>query len=239
MKHLFIKTSIFFFLIGSASTAYGTSWHVYKSNNDGAKKILEKGFYGAYQKFLSALEEDPLNPIVQLNLGMAFEMNEEYDKAEQAYQAAAELAKDDPNFQFVANFNIGVVRGKKKDIDGALVAYQKALDLNPNSQEVKTNIELLIQNGGGGGEGGENQDQGKSGDKNKSQGQGEKKDQQKGNDPQYEQPKKPQPKPFESKELTPADVKKILDEIKNQEQSIRAQEYKKSKKESPRGGKDW
>lgn len=233
-----MRGALFLLPLLISNAAGAVSWQVYRTNNSGAHKLLDKSFHGAYTDFVTALADEPMNPVVQLNLGLAFELNEEYPKAEQAYQSAAELAKSDPATRFVALFNTGSARGKAKNVDGALAAYQQALELNPNSIETKTNIELLIQSGGGGGGGG----QGEGGGQDKKKDQGDGKDQQqqqpRSGDPQNEPPKK-QPKPFESKELTPQDVKKILDEIKNQEQSIRAQDYKKGQKESPRGGKDW
>lgn len=232
------RSVLFLFIFACAPPVFANDFEVYRYNNRGAKKVVEGAFYGAYQDLLSALAEDPMNPTVQLNLGLAFEKNEELDKAEKAFLSASELTKNDKRSQFISNFNTGVVRGKKKDIDGALAAYQAALDSQPNSIEAKTNIELLIQSGGGGGGGGgSNQDKQKGGG---GSNQPQPPNQGRGNDPQNEKDKpKPQPRPFDSKELTPADVKKILDEIKNQEQAIRAMDYQKSQKEQPRGGKDW
>ena len=42
-------------------------------------------------------------------------------------------------------YNLGVLLGAQKKVPEALNYYQKALDLNPASNEVKHNIELLIQ----------------------------------------------------------------------------------------------
>ncbi|MCB0407438.1 MAG: hypothetical protein KDD34_04480, partial [Bdellovibrionales bacterium] len=69
------------------------------------------------------------------------------------------------------------------------------------------------------------------------EGDPQKKDQnQQGQDNKEQQKKKP--KPFDSKELTKDDVRKILEEIKNQEQKIRAEVYEGQGKDKPRD-KDW
>ena len=205
----------------------------YVLNKDGIDKLKAKSYFPAYQDFVKALEDDPLNPELHLNIGFALEANEEFEKAEQAYQGALRLIPEgDNNRRFEALFNLAGVQAKNKKINQALQAYQQALDINPESKEVKTNIEMLWKGGGGEGESdGESKDQ-KEGD----QGKGRPKDP--GQQGQQPKEQKKQPKPFNSENLTAQDVKKILDEIKNQEQGIRAQEYDKGAKEAPRG-KDW
>jgi Ca-activated chloride channel family protein len=234
----FMSALLLFAVSTSASaTTVGSFWR----NREGLHKFNDKSYYPAYQAFLHALEEDPLNPELHLNLARTFEANEEYDKAEQGYRSALKLLPDNSPQRFEALFNLGNVLGKNKKVEEAYQAYQACLDMMPDSKEVKTNIELLSQNGGGGGESqDQNKDQKDGKDKQKKDGEGQDKDQKdkpKPND-QDQKDQKKQPKPFESKDLTPQDVKKILDEIKNQEQAIRAQEYERNAKEAPRG-KDW
>lgn len=225
---------IFLFLpLASSASTVESFWH----NRQALKKYGQKNFYPAYRDLLLALESDPLNPQLHLNLGRVFEANEEFDKAVQAYKSALELLPEGSKDRFHALFNLGSVYGQQKKLPEALDAYQAALEIEPESIEVKTNIELLTaqQQGGGGGEG--EQDKKDENQKSKdSQDQKDQKDQNK--DKPDDQQKKKQPKPFQSQELTPQDVKKILDEIKNQEQGIRAKEYEKGNREAPRG-KDW
>lgn len=215
--------------------SHATTLNSWLRNRDGIKKLDQKSYLGAYQNFLKAMEDDPLNPELHLNLGLAFEANEEYEKAEQAYRGALKLVPENSARRFEALFNLGGVLAKERKISEALDAYQAALDMQPDSKEVKTNIELLWQQGEGGGEGKDDKKDQQKKDQQKD-GQGKNDQQNKDKDPQDEQKK--QPKPFQSQELTPQDVKKILDEIKNQEQSIRAQEYERNAKDAPHG-KDW
>lgn len=213
----------------TSAPAGATTLEAFNLNREGLKKFEKKSYFPAYQDFLKALTSDPLNPELHLNLARALEANEEFAKAEKIYQGALQLLAKDSSLRFEALFNLAGTQAKLKKIDEALATYQSALELNPDSIETKTNIELLWQ-GGGGGEG-ENQEQNPQ-NQGKSGGQG---DQQK-DKPQPQQKK--QPKPFESQHLSSEDVKRILDEIKNQEQSIRANEYDKSSKDSPKA-KDW
>jgi len=146
---------------------------------------------------------------------------------------------DHPEHRFSVLFNLAGVLGKQQKIGEALEAYQECLGMAPESKEVKTNIELLWQGGGGGGGQDKKDDKDKDGKDKKDPKDGEQKDKQEQPDkPEDKKDQKKQPKPFESQELTPQDVKKILDEIKNQEQTIRAQEYERKGKEQG-NSKDW
>ncbi len=216
--------------------ARATPLESYWRNAEGVARFAQKSYYAAYQRFLKALEPDPFNPEILMNLALTFEVNEEYEKAEKAYASVLHLLPETAPLRFAALFNIGGVQAKQKKIDEALKSYQAALAMDPNSKEVKTNIELLWQQGGGGGKG-------KDKDQKKDPNGKEPQEKPDGDKPQnkdgpIQNGKPSEPKPFDSKELTPQDVKKILDEIKNQEQSVRANEYEKGVKEAPRG-KDW
>lgn len=202
----------------------------YIRNREGIGSFNRKNYYQAYQKFTKAMEDDPFNPELQMNLARVFEENEEFAKAEQAYRAALQILPKDSTLRFEALFNWAGTLAKLKRIDEALMAYQLALEMVPDSIEVKTNIELLWQGGGGGeGDSKEKSDQSKDG-KDKQPGQPDQ--------PQEDKDKQKKPKPFDSRDLSPDDVKRILDEIKNQEQNIRAQDYEKGAREMPKG-KDW
>lgn len=214
-----------------ALPAQARSLRAYLDNSAGLRHFKEKLFFQSYRDFLKAIEQDPLNPDLQNNLGITFMVSEEWAKAEKAFMSAYDLAKGDKEREFMALFNIAIARAQGGNIDGALQAYQRALEIDPDSLEVKTNIELLWQSQQGQGKGGQGKGDGQD-DK-----QEENQDQNKNQDKQY-QNQKQQPKPFQSKDLSKEDVRKILGEIQNQEQSIRAKEYEKGAKE--RGNdKDW
>lgn len=222
-----IKSALLILALGFSFAAQSATVKSYVRNREGLSSFKNKNMFQAYQKFTKALEDDPLNPEIQMNIARIFEENEEFEKAEKGYRAAMRVLPADSPRRFEALFNLAGVLGKQKKIDEALTAYQAALEMDPESIEVKTNIELLWQGGGGGG------GQGKS----KDQQQGENKDKGDQGDQQDQQQQK-KPKPFDSQNLSKDDVKRILDEIKNQEQNIRAQDYEKGAREMPRD-KDW
>lgn len=215
-------------------------------NREGNEALQAQTFPGAMDKYLQALRYDPFVGQLHLNLGLSFEGLQQAEKALQSYQEAERLALLEKNFElvFMARFNRAQLLGKAKKVDEALAVYQKALEIIPSSSEVKTNIELLTQQqqGQGGGEGEQNQpnqqgqqNQQQEGKDPKDQDQKEQ-DQKEGKAPQ--QSPKYKPRPFEGKELSEGDVKKILGELKQQEEKIRAEYNRKETKEQPRD-KDW
>lgn len=218
-------------------------------NRKGIEALKKDNPVQAQQHFLESLSSNPLDARIQLNLGFSLEKMGQQEKARAAYDFSAKFGHD-PEVLFTANFNRGVLYQKEKKKDEAIAAYQEALKYNPDSLEAKTNIELLTADGQGQDD---KQDQKKDGDQGKDQKdqqQGDNKDQKDpkdqdkdGQDPKKDQPKqygknKPQPKPFKSEELTQGDVNKILGEIKQQEQKIRAEFNKKDVKDKDLD-KDW
>lgn len=222
-----------------------------KLNRKANQALQSENFQSAYEQYLSALSYDPFLPQIHLNLGLSLEAIQQADKALLSYQTAEKLALEQqkPELLFMARFNQAQLLAKAKKVDEALAMYQKALEIIPSSNEVKTNIELLTQSQEGGGEGeGENQDQQENQenkDQKDQQDQDKKDEKEKENEDQKkEEPKKFQnspkykPRPFDGKDLSEADVKKILGELKQQEERIRAEYNRKEVKEQPRD-KDW
>ncbi len=212
-------------------------------NREGNKLLQGQSYAAAMDKYLEALRFDPFASELHLNLGLSFEGLQQAEKAMQSYKTAESLAQQELNnyVLFMARFNQAQLLGKAKKIDEALALYQKALEVVPTSKETKTNIELLTQNQQGQGGGGDSKDQ--KDQKNQNQDQQDQKDQEdqekKEDQPkQVQQSPKYKPRPFEGKELSEMDVKKILGELKQQEEKIRAEYNRKEMKEQPRD-KDW
>lgn len=244
-------TIMLFTFLSSLAFAQESGLSAVLQNRKGLEALKKENPAQAQTHFLEALSKNPLDAYLQFNLGYSLEKMDQAEKAKAAYETAAKFGKD-PELLFAANYNRGVLFQKEKKTAEALKAYQEALKYNPDSHETKVNIELLTQDQQGKGEG-ENQEQkqdGKEGsDKKDQKGEGkdqkDQKDQSEKQDQQGKQDKpkeygknKPQPKPFKSEELTQGDVNKILGEIKQQEQKIRAEFNKKDVKDQPKD-KDW
>lgn len=230
-------------------------------NREGNKALTGQTYPSAMDKYIQALTFDPFVGALHLNLGLSFEGQQQADQAMKSYKEAESLALKEENMPlvFMARFNQAQLLGKAKKVDEAIDLYQKALDIIPTSVEAKTNIELLTQSQqGSGGDKNQEQKDDQQGE-GKDQKQGDKKDQKDQKDPQdqkdpkesedekkekenkpkeMQQSAKYKPRPFNGKELSESDVKKILGELKQQEEKIRAEYNKKDFKEQPRD-KDW
>lgn len=235
---------LFLFLILFSFSASAQSPSSVFSNRKGIAELKKSKPLEAQQSFLEALSNNPFQAELHLNLGLSFEALGQLEKAQASYETALKLAQTDET-RFAANFNLGALAQKSKKVEEALKFYQEALKYNPQSVETKTNIELLIQEQ----ENKKNKEDGKQQDQPKDQqGKGQGSDDQKEQGDQkkegeQDKPKeykqnKPQPRKFKSEELSQGDVNKILGEIKQQEQKIRAEFNKKEGKDKPRE-KDW
>jgi Ca-activated chloride channel homolog len=240
-----MKNIIFILIFLAGAKVFALGPPSVQANQDGIKKYSEEDFGGAFKDFAKALGKDAYNPTFHFNLGDAFLKNGEVNKALNEYDSVEKSPKADSELKFKSMFNAGNAAVQAKDIPKALSYYQRALGYKPDSQEVKTNIELALreQQGGGGSsdkdKDKDKKDKGNEGKDDKQQ-QGDKdKDQDKKEGAPKEEPKE-QPKPFQSKALNENDVRRILEELKRQEEQIRAKQNIDNRKtpETPIE-KDW
>lgn len=232
-------------------------------NNETSKKIKEKSIDESQTGYLKALEVEPLLPAVHSNLGSTYDTLKDPEKALRLYKNAEEFSRteikesaDQPLVSkweknamyttlFASLFNQGQLLGRENKLDESLEKYQAALDLNPESMEVKTNIELMFQQQQGKGQGGENDkdknkdQQGKDKQDKDDKGQDSDKDKENGEKPKsYSGSAKYKPRDFKG-DLTKENVQKIFGEISQQEKKMRSQFSKQNQtKEAPRE-KDW
>ena len=255
----------FYGFIFSSSAKAEFNFNSYWQNRQGIASLKKSDVTLAQSQFLKALDSEPFSAMLHLNLGLTYQLLSQVDKAEASYKTALKYAGSDIE-RFLAYFNLAFMAQKNQQVDQALNYYQLALQYNASSVEVKTNIELMLQDEqgkkDGKGDKSDNKDQDKDKNKNKDskdnkdqdnkddkddkdqnkdqkdQDKDGKGDKEKDQDKKYAPPKKPQPKPFKSDKLDQGDVKKILGEIGQQEQKIRAEFNRKGGKEKPRD-KDW
>lgn len=223
-----------------------------EANNDGIKHYKAEEYPEAFSSFAEALSRDPFNPKYHLNLGDAFYKRGDLPKAMAEFESTSQSPKADNDTKFQALFNTGNAAVDAKDFAKALDYYQRALEIKPDSVETKTNIELALK---------EEQKQNKSGDKNddkkqdkdqkddqnkkndeneKKKQEGDKEQQQKNQSPSQAPTPKPTPQGFKSGNLSESDVQRILEELKRQEQEIRARQYRENKNVPEREiEKDW
>ncbi len=208
-----------------------------RENNSAVKLIEKDRTLEAQKKLQTSVVNNALRGEFHYNLAQTYEKNENFDDAIKEYQAASKLSKNS-ELKFQSLFNAARLYGEKKEVAQALQNYQAALEIYPDSVETKTNIELLMKQGGGGG--------GKKGEQSKSQGgnsqeqsegQGDK-DKENPNQGQKQSQQSKRPQQFESKALTPQDVKRIFEEVQRQDDKIRGKLLDRKPKER-KVGKDW
>lgn len=254
---------IILFLFTSCQNQHVDFMRSYYHDKKAMKLLNQKETEKAQVQELLAKEYNEKDYHIDSNLGIILNKLNKNEEAGKSFLSALKniqqssdqdsSAKDLALYQVY--FNLGVLYGSQKKIDQALQYYQMALDLQPTSQEVKTNIELLIQKqqneskenkkGEGNGQSSSsdqqqqnNQDK-KDQDKEKDQNQQQKEQQQKQD---RQENKKYQPRPFKGDQLSEGDVKKILGELGQQDRKIRSQfenkeENKNSREEN--NDKDW
>jgi tetratricopeptide (TPR) repeat protein len=220
-------------------------------NNKGVDLFKSEDYATATKEFNEALGRDSNRPEFHFNMGNSFLKNGDVEKALQEFESVDKNIKSSPEIKFKSMFNAGAALVESKKIKEGLAYYQRALEYDPNSKEVKTNIELALkeQQGGGGGGGGQNnqpnQNKDKKDDKNKEDQKGDKDDQdQKSGEKKTPQggqePPRPQKKQFKSQSLSEGEVRQIIEELRRQEENIRAKaDEKKKKRPQDTPGKDW
>lgn len=89
-------------------------------------------FDEATRWYLAALEIDPKNVNVSTDLGIAYYYTNQPDRALEQFERSLAL---DPRHSKTL-LNVGVVRAwGKQDLDGAAKAWQRVIDVAPNSEE--------------------------------------------------------------------------------------------------------
>jgi Ca-activated chloride channel family protein len=240
---------LFFLLISTKAFAFAPP--NIETNNEGVKQYRAEEYQEAFKDFAGALAKDPFNSTYHFNLGDTFMKGGELPKAMAEFEAVEANPKADADLKFHAMFNAGNVAIEAKDLSKALSYYQKALEYKPDSKETKANIELALKekDKGGGGQNDKKNQEGGQGNNDKQQQQDQKdqdkddkKDQNKNNGQGQGPTPTPRPTPhgFKSQDLNEGDVRRILEELKRQEEQIRAKQYKDNKPKKDQGiEKDW
>ena len=252
---LVIITMIFF----RSSLAFGDSFS--SLNKKGNKKykraqeFLQKGEKGkvaealeeALRFYRDAEIEKPESPELSYNLGNVMYQQEKYQDGLERYFKAS--SSDELQHQAWAYYNLGNTFYRSGKYPEAIQAYQKCLELTPDDEDAKYNLEFVrkkmkemldkeLQRQ-------QKQDQPeqeKQQQQNQQQQQQEQqKDQNQASQPEEEQKQKEKPqeqlKPKEG--MTKEDAERILNALKDDEKELLKKQKRVPQRPGRGGGKDW
>ena len=261
-KKLFFLIALFPFLIYSQKGE--TINHIYEGNKEAD---LEK-YSEAEIKYRKALSISPEETKALYNLGNTHFNVKNFDEASQRFFQTQKFSKDKSE-KHLAFHNLGNVFMKKKDYAKAVESYKNALRNNPQDEETRYNFALAKELLDKENQKNENKDDNedkqnkknkdksdKKEDKNKNDEKkdedgGKKKDDQKNNNNDQEKnSKKNKDDPSKKKndknknrkpgQLSPEQIKSILEAMNNQEKNVQKKINAKKVKGSPvKNVKDW
>ncbi len=109
---------------------------------DSGRAAYEAGAYEAALRHFSERQvADPKNPALMLNIGSVHYRTEDYDGAENSFTAARERAKE--SLQAQALYNLGNVAYRQGRLQEAVERFQKALEIDPDDEDAKFNLEFV------------------------------------------------------------------------------------------------
>ena len=238
--------------------------HIYDGNKQASAEIFDE----AEISYRKALSKSPEKPEALYNLGNTHFQEQDFDEAKQRYFQTQKFAEDKSS-KHHAFHNLGNVFMKQKDYAKAVEAYKNALRNNSEDEETRYNYalakELLDkeqeqqnqdQNDQEDQNEQDNKDDNKEGDKDKDSGkedenkegdEGEDKedkkdqgDQEKDQQPEQGNSEKKQPSKPKQTELSPEQVKSLLEAMSNQEKKVQDKVNAEKVQGTPvRGQKDW
>ncbi|MBI3179406.1 MAG: tetratricopeptide repeat protein [Deltaproteobacteria bacterium] len=108
----------------------------------GSYQAYQDGRYDqALQKFLDQQVEHPDDPEMAMRVGSAHYKMNNWAEAEKAFNSAA--LRGDDKLRGRAMYNLGNVAYRQGKLDEAIARYQAALDLDPNDEDAKFNLEFV------------------------------------------------------------------------------------------------
>jgi len=137
------KSSIFLLvitaLISVANLGFGpvTASKVKKANKD----YKAENYDEAIKKYTDAQIDNPESPELFFNIADALYKQRKYAEAEQMFEKS--LPKADIGITEKAYYNIGDCKYKQGNLRESIDYYKKALEVNPNNEDAKYNIEFV------------------------------------------------------------------------------------------------
>ncbi|MCP5468802.1 MAG: tetratricopeptide repeat protein, partial [Deltaproteobacteria bacterium] len=140
MKRLYIVVALLFIALLSISFETHAGLFDFWKDYRGREATQKEDYSQAEQAFREKIASDPL-PEDYYNLGVTQYKQEKFAEAKENFMAA--LNSEDPQIQQQAYYNLGNTLYRLKDLNGAINAYAKALEINPQDGEAARNLEFV------------------------------------------------------------------------------------------------
>ena len=136
MGRLVTLVAVVFSLLGLVPVQAGSD-KVAERNKSGVELLKQGKADKAIPEFKKAIELDPDNASVHLNLAYAYDLQGSVEEAIGEYQWAIELGPEN----HLAHNNLGVLYDKKGLYDEAIGEFDKALQIEPSDSNTLKNLE--------------------------------------------------------------------------------------------------
>jgi Ca-activated chloride channel family protein len=215
---------------------------------EGEKNRAVEAWEDALRYYRDAEIERPENPELSYNIGNVTYQQEKYEDALERYFRA--LNSDEVEHQAWTYYNLGNSLYRSGKYPEAIQAYQKCLELTPEDEDAKFNLEFVrkkmkeMLDKEAQRQQQQQQQQQQSEQQQEQQQQEEQqtqKDQQQGQQPEDEQKQQEQRREqFQPKEgMTEEDAERILNALKDDEKELLKKQQRAPRGKGRRGGKDW
>ena len=250
-----MRKMIFFLILNIlfAISAFAQSGH--KQVTEGNKLYAEEKYDEANNKYRDALIYSPESPIINFNIGDVQYKKRNFEEAVKSYEKST--FSDEIKVQSGSYYNIGNTLYKMGKLPESILAYKKALELNPEDKDAKYNLEYVRaklkdksekqpqenqqqkqQQEEQQQQDQPNQDKDQNSEEQEKEQQERQEQQQSNQENQQDSEEQQQEQAAEPKEISKEDAERLLDALKNEEKDL-LKEQKPRRRGRPFRGKDW
>lgn len=216
-----------------------------KGKKDNALEAYER----ALKFYRDAEIEKPESPELSYNIGNVMYQQEKYQDALEKYYKT--LSADELENQAAAYYNMGNALYRSGKYAEAIQAYQKCLDITPDDEDAKYNIEFVrkkmkemldreLQRQKNQQQKQQEQKKDQKSQKQEQKQQQEEKQQQQAQSQEQKQQQEQRQDQLKPKEgMTEEDAERILNALKDDEKDILKKQKRFTQTQGKRGGKDW
>jgi tetratricopeptide (TPR) repeat protein len=215
--------------------------HVEKGNEEAESEEPT----GALPHYDEATRIDPGSPVPDFNRGIVLSRDGQGEAARDAFLGAA--ASEDPQIAADALYNLGNVLMEGQEFQPAVETYLKSLDLDPDDEDARRNLEIAFQRmeeqqQQPQEQEDEQQEQDESGDGEQQQPPDEEESEDPSQDEQPQEDQEPKPQPEEvppEERLTREQAERLLNAIQSDELKVLQQLQEAEKEERGVATNDW